>query len=108
MSSYITPTAQVSPLPIGSGGSNTTHQQMNNINESIAMMGVQSTADAKFDPPVPKPVTSQKLVQAFCSGGSEQINAPRVLFVAPRVLFIAPRVLFVAGILCIVYGIVTK
>ena len=101
MSSYVTPTAQVSPLPIGSGGSNTTHRQMNNINESITMMGVQSTADAKFDPPVPKPVTSQKLVQAFCSGGSEQINVAQVLFVTPRVLF-------VTGILCIVYGIVTK
>jgi hypothetical protein len=97
MSSSVTPTAQVAPLPIGSGGSNTTNQQMNSINESLAMMGVQSTADAKFDPPVPKPVTSQKLVQAFCSGGSAQMNMSEV-----------SSILFVTGILCIVYGIVTK
>jgi hypothetical protein len=100
MSSSIIPTAQVAPLPIGSGGSNTTHQQMNSINQSLAMMSVQSTADAKFDPPVPKPVTSQKLVQAFCSGGSAQMDTPQLSRVS--------RVLFVAGILCIVYGIVTK
>lgn len=83
---------QVNPLPIGSGGSNTTTTQMNQTNETLTMMMAQTTKDTQFDPPPPKHITAQQVIQNFCSGS--QLSTPQMLIVI--------------GCLCIVYGIVAK
>jgi len=83
---------QVSPLPIGSGGSNSTKQQLNDINVNLTAMMAQSNADQKYDPPVPKPVTSQTITEQFCS-----IND-----IPPS------TIIAVVGVLFVVYGICTK
>ena len=80
------------PLAVGSGGSNTTIAKMNNVNETIAAMSLQSQADAKYDPPAPTPATPQ-IVQPFCSR-SDMNNAPKILCII--------------GLTCIVYGIIAK
>jgi len=90
-------TAPVTPLPIGSGGSSTTTQRMNDVNASLTMMSVQSGADSKYDPPVPKPLTSPQLVQAFCSGPSQLRYSHNL-----------PLYIGLLGGACIVYGIITK
>jgi len=84
---------QVAPLPIGPGGNNSTKIQMNNTNTQLTMMAAQINADKKFDPPVPKPVTSQ-IVQGFCS----QVPA---LHEADL-----PMILSMIGSICIIYGVV--
>lgn len=71
---------QVSPLPIGSGGGNSTKQQLNDINVSLTAMMAQSNADQKYDPPVPKPITEQ-----FCSMDNDMTSTA---LVAVAVLFI--------------------
>ena len=80
---------QVSPLPVGSGGQNQIKQQLNNTNIQLAMLKAQSVANTKYDPPVPKPVTSQVTLEAFCS--------------TP-----APLMISVIGGLFIVYGLIVK
>lgn len=80
---------QVSPLPIGPGGSNPIKQQMNQINTQLTMLNAQAAANTKYDPPVPKPITKAVTKEGFTV---EQI----------------PIMLFVVGSLFIVYGFVAK
>jgi hypothetical protein len=67
MSKPIVPGAQVAALPIGSGGSNATKKQLNDINVSLSMMTAQAMADQKYDPPPPIPVRAAMIKEAFCS-----------------------------------------
>ena len=85
----------VAPLPIGSGGNSTTAKKMNNMNNSLTMMSVQSSADASYDPPVPQPRTESQLVQAFCSGTNEDTKKLAI-------------VCGVIGCVSIVYGVIAK
>jgi len=82
---------QVSPLPIGSGGNNSTKQQLNDINISLTTMMAQANADQKYDPPVPKPITSQSISEHFCSNNND-----------------IPSIIALFGIVFIVYGICVK
>jgi hypothetical protein len=81
----------VQPLPIGSGGNNTTTNNLNQMNTALTMMSVQSTADAKYDPPVPTPAAPSQIIQGFCSDDTTVSES-----------------MFIIGLLCIVYGIVAK
>jgi hypothetical protein len=83
---------QVAPLPIGSGGSNTTKRQMNSLNTELAMLNAQAAADTKYDPPVPKPITKPSVIEKFQSDP----------------LYTAANTLIITGILMVVYGFVTK
>jgi hypothetical protein len=83
---------QVAPLPIGSGGSSATKQQLNSNNVALSMMTAQAAVDAKFDGPVPKHVTEQAIVQKFCSGSPLSLEES----------------MMVVGGLLIVYGIIAK
>jgi hypothetical protein len=80
---------QVTPLPIGPGGSNPTKQKLNDINVQLAMMKAQSIANTKYDPPVPVPITKAVTKEKFTTQSF-------------------PSVLFVVGSLLIVYGLVSK
>lgn len=80
---------QVSPLPVGPGGQNQIKQQLNNTNVQLSMLMAQSMANTKYDPPVPKPITSQVTLEGFCS--------------TPMSLMIN-----VIGVLFIVYGLIAK
>lgn len=84
--------AQVSPLPIGSGGSNTTKKEMNQLNTQLTMLTAQAAADQKFDPPPPPPVTAQHIKEAFCSQSSWDL----------------PAILSATGVGLILYGIFSK
>jgi hypothetical protein len=84
----------VSQLPIGSGGSSTTNQQMNAVNTQLAMMAAQAKEDSKYDPKPPKPVTSAQIIQPFCN--------------RRNTLDTVATSLAVIGAVCIVYGIITK
>jgi hypothetical protein len=70
---------QVSPLPVGSGGNNTTKKELNQLNLQVAMLDTQAVADQKFDPPVPKPVTKSHVTEGFC--GELDVDLPAVLSV---------------------------
>ena len=83
--------APVTPLPIGSGGSSKTAQNMNNMNEQLTMMSVQSVADTKYDPPVPQPAKPAQIIQGFSSHTMS-----------------LPQSLLIVGVLCIVYGCLAK
>lgn len=83
---------QVSPLPIGSGSSNTTKREMNQLNVQLAMLDSQAMADQKFDPPVPKPIVPPHIKEAFCSGSSWDI----------------PAILSATGVVMIIYGFFSK
>jgi hypothetical protein len=83
---------QVLPLPIGSGGNNTTKKQLNDTNTSLSMMMSQSTADTKYDPAVPKHITTPTTIEHFVADKDYRIS----------------YVLSVIGVLLIVYGIVHK
>lgn len=80
---------QVTPLPVGPGGNNPTKTQMNQTNTQLTMMSAQATANTKYDPPVPQPVSKQVTKETFTSDS-------------------LPNMLFVVGGLFIVYGIVAK
>ena len=82
---------QVTPLPIGSGGNNSTKNQMNQMNTQLHMMTAQATANTKYDPPVPQPITKQVIKETFCSDSNTMSSA-----------------LLVIGGLLIVYGLVSK
>ena len=82
---------QVTPLPIGSGGNNSTKNQMNQMNTQLHMMTAQSTANTKYDPPVPQPITKQVIKESFISDSNTMSSA-----------------LLVVGGLLIVYGLVSK
>jgi hypothetical protein len=80
---------QVSPLPVGPGGKNPVKNQMNQTNTQITMLNAQASANTKYDPPVPQPVTKQVTKETFTSENF-------------------PQMLFVVGGLFIVYGLVAK
>lgn len=86
---------QVVPLPIGSGGNNSTKQQMNQLNAQMEMMLVQGTADKKFDPETPPPVTPQVIVKDGFLGNKMESDS-------------ISTTLGVIGVLLFVYGWVTK
>ncbi len=80
---------QVTPLPIGPGGNNHVKNQMNQTNAQLTMLHAQATANTKYDPPVPQPVTTPVTKEAFTSG-------------------MIPNALFIVGGLLIVYSFVAK
>ena len=82
---------QVSPLPVGPGGNNPTKLQMNDTNTRLTMLTAQASANTKYDPPVPQPITKQVTLERFCSGSSP-----------------VSSIIFVIGGLLIVYGLVAK
>jgi hypothetical protein len=82
---------QVSPLPIGPGGNNPTKRQMNETNTQLAMMTAQASANTKYDPPVPQPITKQVTIEKFSSGSGP-----------------IPSTLLVIGGLLVVYGFIAK
>jgi len=82
--------SQVNPLPIGPGGNNEIKQKLNSLNVSLTMAEGQATADTRFDPPPPEPITKPSIKEAFCTTSSISVIIGSI------------------GILCIVYGIVTK
>ena len=90
MSTHQIKPRQVSPLPIGSGGNNTTKRQLLDTNTQLTMMSSQATADTKYDPPVPKPVTKPTTIEQFTDVQS------------------LSTLLGILGSLFIVYGIVAK
>ena len=79
---------QVSPLPVGPGGSNPIKQQMNETNTKLTMLTAQAEANTKYDPPVPQPITKQVIKENFTVNSANMI--------------------FVIGGLCIVYGLIAK
>jgi|APGre2960657444_1045066.scaffolds.fasta_scaffold07424_2 hypothetical protein len=81
----------VKPLPSGSGGSNTTKQQMNDVNVELAALSADSCASSKFDPPAPSPVVQTKIIQNFQSGSMNIADSIAII-----------------GYLCIVYGLIAK
>ena len=80
---------QVSPLPIGPGGKNPVKQQMNQTNTQLTMLNAQASANTKYDPPVPQPITKAVVKESFTNQGVHQM-------------------IFVVGGLFIVYGLVAK
>jgi hypothetical protein len=87
-SSNLVRSIQVSPLPIGPGGSNPVKQQMNQTNTKLTMLTAQADANTKYDPPVPQPITKQVIKENFTVNSANMI--------------------FVIGGLCIVYGLIAK
>jgi hypothetical protein len=80
---------QVAPLPVGPGGNNPVKNQMNQTNTQITMLNAQASANTKYDPPVPQPVTKPVTKESFT-------------------VEMMPSMLFVVGGLFIVYGLVAK
>ncbi len=89
MSNALLKSKQVSPLPIGPGGGNTTKTLLNNTNTQLTMLTAQATANTKYDPPVPQPITKAIIKENFRNSTTSTS-------------------LFVIGGLCIVYGLVAK
>jgi hypothetical protein len=56
---------QVSPLPVGSGGTNSTKKRLIDTNTQLAMLQSQATADTKYDPPVPQHITKPTTKESF-------------------------------------------
>lgn len=56
---------RVSPLPLGSGGKNKTIEDLHKTNTALTMLQAQSSVDTKYDPPVPKHITSQVIKENF-------------------------------------------
>jgi len=81
---------QVQPLPIGPGGKNALKSQMNDTNTKLTMLSAQADANTIYDPPVPKPVTEQK-IEPFCDSDDS---------IAPLIAAI--------GCVLIVYGLASK
>ena len=84
----------VAPLPSGSGGSNTTKQQLNNTNVQLSMLQSDACASSTFDSPVPQPVKPAQVVQSFCSQNTIHQSATSSVVVI--------------GMLLIVYGLIIK
>ncbi len=83
---------QVSPLPIGSGGNNPTKQQLNATNAQLTMMSSQAIADTKYDPPVPKPVTTPTTIENFTELDTQSLGVT----------------IGIIGSLLIIYGMIAK
>jgi hypothetical protein len=86
---YLRKSKQVTPLPIGPGGNNPIKHQMNQTNIQLTMLTAQANANAKYDPPVPQPITKPIIKEKFVNN----VGFPTLL---------------VIGGLLIVYGIVAK
>lgn len=84
---------QVPTMPIGSGGNKTLKQQYNDLNVRLTMMNAQAKANTEFDPPVPEPVTKQKIIK------ESFVNVPDAILL---------QSLAVIGVLFVVYGFVSK
>jgi len=82
---------RVAPLPIGSGGDDTTKTALNTMNTQLTMMNVQAATDTKYDPPVPKHLQPPQITP-FCSGPGTS----------------AVEMIGVVGLLLIVYGVMAK
>jgi len=82
---------QVTSLPIGSGGSDRTTKQLNDTNVSLTLMGIQASADSKYDGPIPSYTSSPAITSGFSSGSMPIEHA----------------LLVISGLL-IVYGIIAK
>jgi len=91
-SSHMIRSKQVAPLPIGSGGSSTIKNHMNDMNTQLTMMASQATVDTKYDPPPPKHMSEQVIRSGFCS--QSQLSLPDAIGLV--------------GGLFIVYGIIAK
>ncbi len=89
MSDKLIRSKQVSPLPVGPGGGNPTKTALNDMNTQLTMMTAQATANTKYDPPVPQPVTTAVIKESF---RNETISTT----------------FFVVGGLFVVYGLVAK
>jgi hypothetical protein len=89
MSNNLLRSKQVSPLPVGPGGGNPTKTTLNDMNTTLTMMTAQATANTKYDPPVPQPVSKAVIKENFSNGTIS-------------------TTLFVVGGLFIVYGLVAK
>jgi len=81
---------QVQPLPIGSGGNNEVKNKLNSLNTSLTMYESQASANTRFDPPSPEPITTPSIKEQFTTTSSISVVIGSI------------------GILCIVYGIVAK
>ena len=81
---------QVSPLPVGPGGKNTTKTQLNQTNTQLTMMMAQATANTKYDPQPPPPVSSQVVIEKFTDSSS------------------ISKMLIVIGGLFLIFGFVAK
>jgi hypothetical protein len=86
--SFIRP-RQVSPIPVGPGGNNPIKQQMNAINTQLTMLNAQATANTKYDPPIPQPITKPITKETFTNE-------------------IVYSMFYVVGGLLIVYGLVVN
>ena len=89
MSNNLLRSKQVSPLPPIPGGVNPTKTALNDMNTQLTMMTAQATANTKYDPPVPQPVSKAVIKENFSNGTIS-------------------TTLFVVGGLFIVYGLVAK
>jgi hypothetical protein len=89
VSNHLIRSKQVTPLPIGPGGNNHVKNQMNQTNTKLTMLHAQATANTKYDPKVPQPITSPVTKEAFTTQ-------------------MIPTTLFVVGGLIIVYSFVAK
>jgi|LauGreDrversion4_2_1035121.scaffolds.fasta_scaffold11122_4 hypothetical protein len=84
---------QVDPLPMSSGGQRSqTQKELEKTNETLTMLSAQSTADAMYDPPVPSPVTSPSIREAFCGADPHYLS----------------EYLLIASFGLIVYGLLAK
>ena len=89
VSNHLIRSKQVAPLPIGPGGNNQVKNQMNQTNTQLTMLHAQTTANTKYDPPVPKSISKPVIKETF--------TTHRI-----------PNTLFVVGGLLIVYSFVAK
>ena len=80
-------------MPIGSGGSNETKRQLNQINTSLSMLSAQAVADQKYDPAPPVPVIPAKIKEGFRAPFVPQANVYRGMMAI--------------GVGCILYGLLT-
>jgi hypothetical protein len=95
MSNNLLRSKQVSPLPVGPGGGNPTKTLLNDTNTQLTMMTAQATANTKYDPPTPQPITKAVII----SNGIVKENFSNGTI---------STTLFVVGGLFIVYGLVAK
>ncbi len=89
MDQYLVHKKQVAPLPVGPGGANAVKRQLNETNSALTMLHAQSSANTKYDPPVPQQITPQKMIESFTD-------------------YSGPKIFAVIGGLCIVYGLIAK
>lgn len=96
---HILRSKQVIPLPISSGSNNPTRALMNQANIQLSMMTSQATANTKYDPPVPqpisKPITKEQFTSMLTTNSHYSANSLSHIFL-------------VSGIILIVYSFISK